>query len=323
MTKTIRAAMAVLFLCLPVCTLLAQPIYQPSLLSAGAWGQAVNPNGNAAAGRVGNLPAVWRGGVLSLIPVEAVNGVAVAVAPNQTAAGYFRRPDFAVRGFQDKAGVVTIFDPAPGFANAAIYGVNNACVKVGASWNGTASVPTIWRGKTAIGEEIAAPGLAGGDAAGINERQEVALNTLSVDGLWLAQLYHSTDRYGLPLYPAGGRVHSRANAINSEGVVAGFSAGPGPPVATVWYQGSVYEFGGGQSVILGLNDVGEFVGWYGGANEPRAALWIAGFLYDLNGLIPPDSGWLLECATGIDNEGGVVGWGRLNGVRAAFSLTKL
>ena len=52
----------------------------------------------------------------------------------------------------------------------------------------------------------------------------------------------------------------------------------------------------------------------------RAALWSEGTATDLNDLLPPDSGWVLEWARGINEEGAIVGRGRYGGVPRAFLL---
>jgi len=66
-----------------------------------------------------------------------------------------------------------------------------------------------------------------------------------------------------------------------------------------------------------------FFGEVVGTSGSRAFLWTpyAGML-DLNTLIPPDSGWTLSSATGINLSGQIVGNGTINGQQHAFLLTR-
>jgi hypothetical protein len=53
----------------------------------------------------------------------------------------------------------------------------------------------------------------------------------------------------------------------------------------------------------------------------RALQWQNGAWFDLNELIPAQSGWVLNDAVDINEQGQVVGNGKLNGVDRAFLLT--
>jgi hypothetical protein len=64
------------------------------------------------------------------------------------------------------------------------------------------------------------------------------------------------------------------------------------------------------SAAFGINNLDEIVGFYGGTADPRAFLISGGQLLDLNELLPVDSGWDLEVATGINDDGQIVGLGR-------------
>jgi len=76
--------------------------------------------------------------------------------------------------------------------------------------------------------------------------------------------------------------------------------------------------GGASSVGRGINDGGQVVGW----SDGRAFLYEGGKMTDLNKLIPANSGWVLESATGINNKGQIAGWGtNPKGEQHAFLLT--
>ncbi|HLK55622.1 MAG TPA: DUF3466 family protein [Chthonomonadaceae bacterium] len=84
--------------------------------------------------------------------------------------------------------------------------------------------------------------------------------------------------------------NSRANAINSHGVVVGY--------------------------VGDFREQAASFAW-----KTRAVLWDRGKVIDLNSLIPADSGWLLTEANGINDAGQIVGAGRYKGARRAFLLT--
>lgn len=73
-----------------------------------------------------------------------------------------------------------------------------------------------------------------------------------------------------------------------------------------------------------INDAGLAVGYSApaGVEEGVATLWRDGRAYDLNSLLGPDAaGWSLVSATGIDDDGTIVGFGRHNGEFASFRIT--
>ncbi|MEZ6164987.1 MAG: GC-type dockerin domain-anchored protein [Phycisphaerales bacterium] len=75
---------------------------------------------------------------------------------------------------------------------------------------------------------------------------------------------------------------------------------------------------GGYSIALAISDAGQIVGTSGN----RAVLWENGKPIDLNSLIPTNSGWVLNKATGINESGQIVGVGSLGGDPfRAFVLT--
>jgi probable HAF family extracellular repeat protein len=84
--------------------------------------------------------------------------------------------------------------------------------------------------------------------------------------------------------------------------------------------------GGIYSSAAAINDFGLLVGSSATTiSYPyafHAMLWSQhSGMQDLNNLIPADSGWVLEAATGINIPGQVVGYGTINGQEHAFLLT--
>jgi probable HAF family extracellular repeat protein len=126
---------------------------------------------------------------------------------------------------------------------------------------------------------------------------------------------------------------SYAFAINDLGQVAGQSACLNCSLsghATLWSKtkGSMLDLGvppgASDSFASGINNVGQVVGSSApqGANPGHAFVWSQSTgMLDLNNLIPANSGWLLQQATAINDQGQIVGYGILNGQSEAFLLT--
>lgn len=78
----------------------------------------------------------------------------------------------------------------------------------------------------------------------------------------------------------------------------------------------------GVSAAYDINNNGQVVGFAEtGMGDLHAFLYtVDEIMVDLNTLIPADSGWELQLAHGISDNGQIVGWGVLNGQRRAFLL---
>jgi probable HAF family extracellular repeat protein len=98
---------------------------------------------------------------------------------------------------------------------------------------------------------------------------------------------------------------------------AGHAVGSGGGVATTWglrpdgsdplaaFRSQLGRF----SEAYGINNRDEVVGVLGDYDHPRAFLFAGDAPRDLNDLIPVDSRWTLEAATGINDAGQIVGLG--------------
>lgn len=121
-----------------------------------------------------------------------------------------------------------------------------------------------------------------------------------------------------------------ATAINKLGKIAGSQYVGRELLAVVWTRRNGLQTltplpGSNANVALAIDDFGYVVGWSTMASEPNsssATLWSGhSGVWDLNPLIPANSGWVLQQATGINDWGQVVGYGTINGQRHAFLLT--
>ncbi len=124
-----------------------------------------------------------------------------------------------------------------------------------------------------------------------------------------------------------GGFNSSASAINELGWVAGMShilGGSERPF--LWQDGvmtNLGTLGGVQSWANALNDLGWVVGQSRNPDNTQlhGFLWRDGVMTSLNDLLPPDSGWFIYDATGINNFGQIIGKGTNQGTPAIFVLT--
>jgi len=82
--------------------------------------------------------------------------------------------------------------------------------------------------------------------------------------------------------------------------------------------------GGETSEAKDINNNGQVVGYTSGlwTYSRKAFIWDStNGMRDLNSLIPPDSAWLLQEATGINDFGQITGYGLHDGKTRAFLLT--
>jgi probable HAF family extracellular repeat protein len=99
----------------------------------------------------------------------------------------------------------------------------------------------------------------------------------------------------------------------------------------LWNDSNIINLGteGTRSLAFDINENGQVVGQtYFGDNTfsgTYATLWQDGEMFDLNNLIAPNSDDfdILERATSINNNGQIVGYGRLNNQRRAFLATPI
>jgi probable HAF family extracellular repeat protein len=127
-----------------------------------------------------------------------------------------------------------------------------------------------------------------------------------------------------------GALGSVADGINDAGEVVGYLSSPiSSPDHAFFYDGNMHDLGaptGGLSYANAINNHGQIVGYVRVAGLPslvnRAVLFEGGDIVDLNDTIPASSGWLLQTATAINDNGWIVGTGiNPSGQGDSFLLT--
>jgi probable HAF family extracellular repeat protein len=172
-------------------------------------------------------------------------------------------------------------------------------------------------------------------ASAINRFGQVAgvSSANGVKGNFYAFLWSkTTGMKSLGALPGGSTLTggSGASALNDLGqVVGGSDCGSLCHHAVLWSKakGSMIDLGVLPGAVYtdatGINNAGQVVGWafYSLYNE-RAFVWSPSTgMLDLNSLIPANSGWVLQFANGINDQGQIVGEGTLNGQAEGFLLT--
>jgi probable HAF family extracellular repeat protein len=114
---------------------------------------------------------------------------------------------------------------------------------------------------------------------------------------------------------------SSAYRINNAGQIVGYADFPGGHHAFLYSGGVLTDLGtlASNSEAAGINNAGVIVGYYVvGTNLSHAFLYKDGVMTDLNGMLPAGSGWVLNYAVGINDNGRIIGTGTINGQKHGF-----
>ena len=226
------------------------------------------------------------GGAFSF--AEGINDAGQVTGRSDTADG--RREAFLYAGTPGAGGAMTGLGFLEGDTSSLGAAINGAGQVAGTSQGAETGEAFLYTGTPGAGGAMTGLGFLDGDtsslALGINEAGHVAGSSSFFDA-------------------DTGEFRSRA-FLFADGAMTGLGT-----------------LGGTTGRAAGLNDAGRVVGTSETADfRSSAFLWdAAGGMRDLNGLIDPDSGWVLEDAFGINDAGFIVGAGRFEGgSRRAFLL---
>ena len=221
-----------------------------------------------------------------------------------------------------------------GGTESVAYGANDAGVVVGASrtagdarWaafvyrDGKMTTPASWRVEDEDGvAQSEWTGEWSGDSAAIavNGAGQVIGSVTHPDGQQRVFLY--VDGLATVRGPSSTELYSDVpTAVNDSGTVAAYTTNVGAPEYANTWNGR--GLGGPFSYPRAIDAAGQVAGESDTSEGARhAVVWRQDAVTDLNSLIPPDSGWVLQSASGIDASGQVVGYGTFNGQKRAFRL---
>jgi probable HAF family extracellular repeat protein len=175
-------------------------------------------------------------------------------------------------------------------------------------------------------------GTLGGDSStsyGINSAGQIVGYADTVDDDTRDAVIWNPDGTRTDLRSLGGTTNY-GYGINDAGQVTGYSrtTGDRDRHAAFWdSDGTITDLGtlrGTYSAGFGINGAGQVVGFslITGDRDEHAVFWDAdGTMTDLNTQIPPDSGWVLQEARGLNDDGLIIGFGTHNGQVHGFLLT--
>jgi len=279
----------------------AKPLYKlvelplrPLSISESGWVAGTTPDQKAA---------VWssRSALQRIeLPADFLNAEATSINRNGDAVGTAYTADSSRRlAFLFRQGKVLLLSGEQSHAAA----VNDAGTIVGqAKLSGAKSAePVLWRNNTAEALHLCCAGVA----KAINRHGQIVGDTYDANGRYHAFLWSTghARRLDLP-----GEQFSSALALNDLGQVVLRS----DPAGLFLYQGDRRQkLDLPKSQPLAINNHGVIVGAFGpNPDQQYAFVWDkAHGRRDLNQLIPRDSGWTLEVASGINDRGEIVGWG--------------
>ena len=330
----------------------------PGESSSGA--AAINSRGDVGGDSQSGLssPRPWsaflyRGGAMTPLPQTSL-GMTSASAINDSgqAAGFVGISSSVNQAAVFSAGRAHLLKTLPGYAGSFGTGINGRGQVIGAMYVSMAQVASSPRRAFLYsGGRVTAlallPGWPESQANGINAAGQVVGDDTRGFSAARAFLYDSTTGKMTALSAPPG-MDSRARAINAAGDVIGEIEKPyADGFVALWQNGRIKNLGAlpGTDLSIGtaLNDRGQAVGNSFNGPEtrlsrflsylrrlrtpawvrPQQTAWVYrdGKMSDLNALIPRDSGWALEAATGINDRGQIVGKGLHDGQERAFLLT--
>jgi uncharacterized membrane protein len=265
-------------------------------------------------------PYLWSEGQLTQLPVggNAVSAVTTGVNSAGTVVGYTIDAAGNYNPVVWANGSMTHL-ALGGMQQGAALAINDNNEIAGRLYNSSGYDPdwqaATWSGGgvSNLGDFGAGPGI-GASAVAINNHSDLAITTTGNP-----LLYNNGQ-----ITPITGFNSPQVDALNDLGQVA-FQDGS-TLKNYLWQNGSATLLASLPGTVfadpIALNNKSQLVGFSEFGPGPLAAtLWEDGSAYDLNTLIDPNSGWLLSTATGITDDGTIVGMGSYDGQGEIFLLT--
>jgi probable HAF family extracellular repeat protein len=115
---------------------------------------------------------------------------------------------------------------------------------------------------------------------------------------------------------------SKAWSINNAGQIVGTLGSGGGSHAFLYIGGTLTDLGAGPFSLgceaMAINNNGMIVGWFYVSVGTHAFLYKDGSITDLNNVLPAGSGWVLNYAYDINDQGRIAGIGTINGHSHGF-----
>jgi hypothetical protein len=162
--------------------------------------------------------------------------------------------------------------------------------------------PVLWKDSNIVDLRICCAGLG----RAINAQGLIAGDTYDDRGRYHAFVWDTT--HGGRIIPVPGADFTSSLAVNDRGDVLLKAS---PDGWFLYTDGNLQILEIPKSTPRSMNNNGGIVGSFGpGPEEQRAFIWDkTNGLRDLNTLIPANSGWKLEVAISVNDQGEIVGWG--------------
>jgi probable HAF family extracellular repeat protein len=257
-----------------------------------------------------NLGTLPGGGATSAADINDAGQVVGSALLSSLASRAFR--------YTDGVGMVDL-GTLPNHTNSVAIGINNAGQVTGSFRDSANQVPFRYVDGVGMQNLGLPPSATAATGTAINASGQVAANGL-VAGVQRAFRY--TDGSGwLNLGTVSG---SLTNDMNDAGQVVGLTSNRGYLYTDgVGLRDLGVLPGGNSSEARSINNLGQVVGHSTTVPDGalHAILYSDGVLRDLNGLISPQSGWVLVSATDISDSGLIIGLGTRSGRNANFLLT--
>jgi len=277
----------------------------------------------------GSHAFLFSNGSMTDLGIRSSLSVATAVNASNQLAGYYYNGDYNAFVWT-KGKVHDLGNLGLKYSVAyAINGLGHACgsSKVKEGLYG-AEHAFLWTGGKMT--DLGTLGGKDSSARGVNGSDQVVGYAYLASGT-----FHAFLRTGGTMFDLGtlGGDYSYAYAINDAGQIVGAAALPDNTRTHAFFSNGSGPFqdlgdlGYNVSEALALNSTGTLV--VGRATVPsntgytlyHAFAWNGGVMRDLNGLIPANSDWILNEATGVNDAGVIVGNGTFGGQTRAFRLT--
>jgi probable HAF family extracellular repeat protein len=303
----------------------ADALYSISDLGSEVIPTGITPGGQIYTSAAGK-PYLYVNGQTVPVPTPGLNGGVLAGYNDHGQAAintHLSDPGQTIHAYLGSGGSISDLGNI-GSTTTIAAAINSSGTVVGAAQNGAAN----YHAFVSSGGRMVDLGTLGGQASGasaINSLGQVVGSSALADGSAHAFLF---DGHKLLDLGTLGGLHSAATAINAAGHVVGSSMTASGATHGFLYDTAMHDLGGlgSSSFAYAINGAGQIVGLAYVPNSSgllaHAVISSGGPWIDLNALIPPGTGWsLLESATGISDDGRIVGYGLVGDKLHGFLLT--